>query len=263
MGSSSGASADQTRELAAIMFSDIAGYTAIMGRDEQEALRALNAHRGVLRTVLPKFNGRLIGEIGDGTLSSFHSAIDAVNCAREVQALAGDNPELSLRIGIHLGDVLFTGNTVVDDGVNVASRIHALAPPGGICVSAGIHDEVRNKPGIHARDLGEKKLKNVSRPIRVYLLEPGESIAAHGTTLHGRSIAIGGAAALVLLALALAIARWKLPSSVSSPSGNAPHPIRSIAILPLDNFSGDPAQEYFADGMTDELTTDLASISAL
>src|SRR5260370_37920793 len=123
------------RELAAIMFSDIAGYTALMGRDEQQAMRALDAHRGTLRTLLPKFNGRLIGDIGDGTLSSFHSAIDAVNCAREVQALAEDHPDLPLRIGIHLGDVVFTNNTVIGDGVNVASRIHALAPPGGICVS--------------------------------------------------------------------------------------------------------------------------------
>src|SRR5271163_3067954 len=113
-----------TRELAAIMFSDIVGYTAIMGRDELEALRALDAHRGALRTLLPKFNGRLIGEIGDGTLSSFHSAIDAVNCAREVQALATEkSPELRLRIGIHLGDVVFTNSTVLGDGVNVASRI--------------------------------------------------------------------------------------------------------------------------------------------
>src|SRR5260370_35541673 len=163
--------ASPARELAAIMFSDIAGYTAIMGRDEHEAMRALDAHRGTLRTLLPKFNGRLIGEIGDGTLSSFHSAIDAVNCAREVQALAEDHPELRLRIGIHLGDVVFTNNTVIGDGVNVASRIHALATPGGICVSEHVYDEIRNKPGMTAKDLGKKQLKNVSRPIRVYSLE--------------------------------------------------------------------------------------------
>ena len=103
-------SANPTRELAAIMFSDIAGYTAIMGRDERKALRALDDHRELLRTILPRFNGRLVGEIGDGTLSSFHSALDAVNCARAAQAALQDDPSLKLRIGIHLGDVVFSNS---------------------------------------------------------------------------------------------------------------------------------------------------------
>jgi hypothetical protein len=115
------------RELAAIMFSDIASYTAIMGRDEQEGLEARNSHRELLRTILPRFNGRLLGDLGDGALSSFHSAIDAVNCARALQAATGDNPQFRIRIGIHVGDVLFSDNTVLGDGVNVASRIVALA----------------------------------------------------------------------------------------------------------------------------------------
>ncbi len=168
------------------MFSDIAGYTAIMGRDEESAMRALDAHRGTLRSILPKFDGRLVGEIGDGTLTSFHSAIDAVNCARQVQALAERDPELKLRIGIHLGDVVFTNNTVIGDGVNVASRIHALAPPGGICISAGVYDEIRNKPGMKARDLGEKKLKNVSRPVRVFALAVEPAIADSAQTSAGK-----------------------------------------------------------------------------
>ena len=152
------------------MFSDIAGYTLIMGRDEDKAVRALAEHRRVLRSLLPKFSGRLIGEIGDGTLSSFHSALDAVNCAREVQSTLLGDPELQLRIGIHVGDVLFQDNTVLGDGVNVASRIHSLAPPGGICVSERVYDDIRNKPEIDARSLGEKTLKNVSHPIKVYAI---------------------------------------------------------------------------------------------
>jgi len=115
------------------------------------------------------------GEIGDGSLTSFHSAIDAVNCAREVQASLGDQPEWKVRIGIHLGDVVFSNNTVLGDGVNVASRIHALAPPGGICISEHVFDAIRNKPGMAANYLGEKNLKNVSRPIRVYALAPAAS----------------------------------------------------------------------------------------
>jgi adenylate cyclase len=253
-------------ELAAIMFSDIAGYTAIMGRDEQAAMRALDAHRGTLRSLLPQFNGRLIGEIGDGTLSSFRSAIDAVNCARQVQALAEGNPELRLRIGIHLGDVMFTNNTVIGDGVNVASRIHALAPPGGICISAGVYDEIRNKPGMSARDLGDKRLKNVSRPVRVYALAPESALEHLAPTSSGKRWA-ALAACVGALALAVLIYLGVIRKSATPPPAaqvaTAPHAIRSIAVLPLDNYSGDPSQEYFADGMTDELTTDLAKISAL
>ena len=175
-----------TRELAAIMFSDIAGYTLIMGRDEDKALRALAEHREVLRSVLPRFNGRMIGEIGDGTLSSFHSALDAVNCAREVQASLKDDPEMQLRIGIHVGDVLFKDNTVHGDGVNVASRIHALAPPGGVCISDRVYDEIRNKPEISVKDLGEQTLKNVSRPIRVYTLAASGAPLEHPSPAKSR-----------------------------------------------------------------------------
>ena len=249
------------------MFSDVVGYTAIMGRDEQQALRALEDHRELLRLLLPKFNGRMVGEIGDGTLTSFHSAIDAVNCAREVQAsLQQDQPDLKVRIGIHFGDVVFSNNTVLGDGVNVASRIHALAPPGGICVSASIYDEVRNKPGTRFKDLGEQKLKNVSRPIRVYqvvasdLMAQPEEPRGH----RRRNALIAGAGAVILAGLALVFVRLRSPAPASPQTQSAAkRTIRSIAVLPLDNYSGDPNQEYFSDGMTDELTTDLATISAL
>ena len=159
---------NSTRELAAIMFSDIAGYTLVMGRDEHQAMQALARHREVLRDLVPKFHGRMLGEIGDGTLSAFHSALDAVSCARELQSKLVDDPRLKLRIGIDVGDVLFANNTVLGDGVNSASRIHALAPPGGICISEHVYHEIQNKPEIHAKYLGRKRLKNVSRPIPVY-----------------------------------------------------------------------------------------------
>jgi adenylate cyclase len=142
------------RELAAIMFSDIASYTAIMGRDEQEGLEARNSHRELLRTILPRFNGRLLGDLGDGALSSFHSAIDAVNCARALQAATGNNPQFRIRVGIHVGDVLFSDNTVLGDGVNVASRIVALAEPGRICISERVYEEIRNQRGMGVKSLG-------------------------------------------------------------------------------------------------------------
>jgi len=236
-----------------------------MGRDEQQALRVLEDHRKLLRSLLPKFNGRMVGEIGDGTLTSFHSAIEAVNFAREVQAsLRQDQPELKVRIGIHLGDVVFSNNTVLGDGVNVASRIHALAPPGGICVSANIYDEIRNKPGTRVKDLGEQRLKNVSRPIRVYQIVETDLVEQpNARSGRGRRTAlIAGAGVVILAALVLARLRSQAPAPPQAQSA-AQHSISSIAVLPLDNFTGQPNQEYFADGMTDELTTDLAKISAL
>ena len=256
-----------TRELAAIMFSDIAGYTAIMGRDEQEAIRAIDAHRALLRQLLPRFNGRILGEIGDGTLSSFHSAVDAVNCAREVQGVLTNNSEMSLRIGIHVGDVVFTDTSVLGDGVNIASRIHALANPGGICISERVYDEIRNKPDLPVRNLGEKTFKNVNRPIRVYALSGfggSDSGSGAASLFTNRSLPRPVVTALILGAtlLVCAIMMFNAGEWRNWIRGQSPR-ITSLAVLPLVNLSGDPKQEYFADGMTEELTTDLAQIGAL
>ena len=169
-------------------------------RDQRELLRTRMALRDLR-------NGRLFGEIGDGTLSSFHSAVDAVACARELQAAVQTDAELRLRIGIHLGDVVFSNGTVLGDGVNVASRIHALAPPGGICISANVYDEIRNKPGIIAKNLGQKHLKNVSRPIGVYVLSeaPDSGGAAASSILASartRGLAVVGAGAVTPVGVA-------------------------------------------------------------
>jgi adenylate cyclase len=160
---------------------------------------------------------------------------------------------------------VFFNSTVLGDGVNVASRIHALAPPGGICVSASIYDEVRNKPGTRFKDLGEQKLKNVSRPIHMYQLVAGQLIAQPKKLReHGRRNAlIAGAGVVILASLALVFARLRSTAIPHPPRSAAKRMISSIAVLPFDNYSGDPNQEYFSDGMTDELTTDLATISAL
>jgi adenylate cyclase len=259
-----------TRELAAIMFSDVVGYTAIMGRDEQKGVQAIADHRAELLSLLPRFNGRLIGEIGDGTLTSFHSVLDAIGCARELQANLKDDAELRLRIGIHLGDVLLTNNTVLGDGVNVASRLHALAPPGGICVSEHVYDEIRNKPGMVARNLGKKNLKNVSRPIRVYALsatsDDGGAFAALSSQTHRRWIrnsVAGAVVAILVSSIAYEVTMRKLHRAPATQQPSIAKPIRSLAVLPLENLSGDPKEEYFADGMTEELITDLAKIGAL
>src|SRR5713226_1244429 len=242
------AASNSTRELAAIMFSDIAGYTALMGRDEQQAIRALAEHRELVRSLVPRFNGRMIGDIGDGTLASFHSALEAVSCAREIQASIQGGDELRLRIGIHVGDVLFSTAGVVGDGVNVASRIHALAPPGGICVSERVYDDLRNKPEFKVRDLGRQTLKNVSRPIRVYQIVMTGLIAHRGAPggRRRRIAIIAGAAAVILAGLVIVLARSRSPAPASHQAlSAAKRTISSIAVLPLDNFSGDPKQEYF------------------
>ncbi len=248
------------------MFSDIAGYTALMGRDERQAIRALAEHRELVRSLVARFNGRMIGDIGDGTLASFHSALEAVSCAREIQASIQGGDELRVRIGIHVGDILFSNAGVVGDGVNVASRIHALAPPGGICVSERVYDDLRNKPEFKVRDLGRQTLKNVSRPIRVYQIVVTDLVAqpAEPSGLRRRTALIAGVGALVLAGLILVLVRLRSPTpSRQQALSGVKRKISSIAVLPLDNFSGDPKQEYFSDGLTDELTTDLATISAL
>ena len=160
----------EQRKLAAIMFTDIVGYTALMSKDEGKALQMLDRNRKVLKFIIQQFRGEWLKEIGDGTLSSFQSAVDAVNCALEVQRSLKDDPDLSLRIGIHVGDVVVKASDIFGDGVNVASRIEPLAEPGGVCISEKVYDEIKNKPDIKAVLLGERKLKNVDRLITVYSL---------------------------------------------------------------------------------------------
>jgi len=172
------------------MFSDIAGYTAIMGRDEQQAIRALAAHRDLLRTLLPTFNGQILGEIGDGTLSSFHSAVDAVNCARQVQAAVKDDADFNVRIGIHVGDVVFSADNVWGDGVNIAHRIHGLVEPGGICISERVYEDVRNQPGINTTYLGEKTLKNVKHSIKVYRVSDVASASIQSGDADGPDLSL-------------------------------------------------------------------------
>ena len=219
------------RKLAAIMFTDIVGYTALMGKNEQNALGILHRTRDVVKLLLKQFNGELLKEMGDGTLSSFGSVVDAVNCALEIQNTLKDETEFKLRIGIHIGDVVVEeSGDVFGDGVNVASRIENLAEPGGICISGRVYEDIRNKPDIEAVFLGEKTLKNVDDPMKIYSLT-GE----------------------------------RLPVSVtkSIPNEQPSKTLPSIAVLPFVNMSADPEQEYFCDGMTEEIINALTHIEDL
>ena len=240
------------------MFSDIVGYTALMAEDESRGLRVRERHRQVVDPLAEQHHGERVDENGDELVLSFPSALDAVRCALAIQAEASEDPDLRLRIGIHLGDVVFEGGRIYGDGVNLASRIRALADPGGICISEEVHHSVQNQPAIQTRSLGRHELKNVSRPVAVYAVG-GEATSATRAALaawtQGRSLLFGLAAAAIVVT-ALGTWLWRGPSS----SGRT---VETLAVLPQDNLSGDPAEDYFVDGMTEALIADLAQLRAL
>jgi len=226
----------QTRRLAAILAADVAGYSRLMGADEEGTLERLKALRSELFD--PKFaehRGRIVKTTGDGLLVEFASVVDAVRCAVEVQQAMSErdtdvaaDSRIELRICINLGDVIVEGGDLYGDGVNIAARIEALADPGGVFVSDTVHDQVRDRLTFLFEDLGEQQVKNIARPVRVYRVRDA------------------GAAA-------------------KSPSGPAPPALPlpdkpSLAVLPFANLSGDPEQEYFADGMVEEIITALSRI---
>jgi TolB-like protein len=220
-----------TRRLAAILAADVAGYSRLMGADEEGALERLNAlRRELLDPKIAEHRGRLVKTTGDGLLVEFASVVDAMRCAVEVQqaiperntGVAADD-RIELRIGINLGDVIVEGDDIYGDGVNIAARIEALADPGGVLVSNTVHDHVRDRLPFVFEDLGEQQVKNIARPVRVYRVRD---------------------------------AAPKAPAPPALPLPDKP----SIAVLPFANMSGDPEQEYFADGMVEEIITALSRI---
>ncbi len=218
------------RRLAAIMFTDIVGYTALMAESEEKALRARERHRALVRPLVQRYRGDAIEARGDESLSVFPSVLDAVNCGLAMQAEIEREPELALHIGIHLGDIVLRRGEVSGDGVNIASRICALSDGAALYVSGEVHQAVRNQPNFETTSVGEHQLKNVGRPVHVF-------------RVHGE-----------------AGAPSPEPTSTAAPARG---PIQSLAVLPLENLSGDPSQEYFADGMTEALIGDLAQIGSL
>ena len=228
----------QTRRLAAILAADVAGYSRLMGADEEGTLERLKAlRRELLDPKIAEHHGRIVKTTGDGLLVEFASVVDAVRCAVAVQqamperntGVAADN-RIELRIGINLGDVIVEGDDLYGDGVNIAARIEALADAGGVFVSNTVHDHVRDRLPFVFEDLGEQQVKNIARPVRVYRV---------GRAPLGR--------------------RERRRDAGSRPA--LPLPDKpSIAVLPFANMSGDPEQEYFADGMVEEIITALSRI---
>ncbi len=208
---------DTRRRIVAILFSDIVGFTAAMGEDEDLAIRAVSRSRAIQKELVRKFNGQWVQEVGDGALCTFDSAVEAVNCALEIQRVYKDNPDCQLRIGIHVGDLVFRktdlGHDIFGDGVNVASRVQGWAEPGGIAVSERVFDDLRNHKTISFRSMGEKRLKNVNRPIVVYAVLDRPPTAKETAKLRAtrpkprRNLVpwIAGAAAAVLLAVLISV----------------------------------------------------------
>src|SRR6478752_6061761 len=221
----------QSRRLAAILAADIAGYSALMGSDEARTVSDLKGHQAVVLPMVNGSGGRVIDTAGDGILAEFPSVLNAVECAVAIQrkmaernAAIESQRRMEFRIGINLGDVIYDNDRIFGDGVNVAARLEGIAEPGSICVSGKVHEEVRAKIALPYEDLGDKQLKNIAEPVRVY------------------GIRLDRAPRRTVLAL---------PDKPS------------IAVLPFQNMSGDPEQEYFSDGMTEDLITDLSKVSGL
>jgi len=229
-----------TRRLAGILAADVAGYSRLMGEDEEGTHERLKRHLGEL--VNPKITehrGRVVKNTGDGFLAEFPSVVDAVRCAVEIQRGMPDRepevPEerrIRFRVGVNLGDVIVEEHDIFGNGVNVAARLETLAEPGGICVSGVVRDQVRDRLDYAFEDLGERQVKNIARPVRVYGVRPEPP----------RALTVAGAVAI--------------PQTAAAPR-------LSIVVLPFTNLSDDREQQYFADGITEDLTTDLSRIADL
>ena len=266
------------RRLAAILAADVVGYSRLMGEDEAGALAALKTHRKeIVDPRIAAHGGRVVKLMGDGMLVEFPSVVEAMQCAVEIQrAMAERNaavPEdrrVEFRIGINLGDVIVDGDDIHGDGVNVAARLEALAEPGGICIRRAVRNQVRDKLPYTYEDLGEIEVKNIARPVRVFQVVIDEADTAPAAAARTRKPWMWPAiAAAVVVVMAGAVALWLEPwaprvepaslEQMAFPLPDKP----SIAVLPFDNMSGDPDQDYVADGFTENIITALSRNKAM
>jgi TolB-like protein/class 3 adenylate cyclase/Tfp pilus assembly protein PilF len=269
------------RKLAAIFAADVAEYSRLMGLDEIGTLRRLQAHRVILDRLIAAHRGRIFNTAGDSVVADFASAVDAVECAVAVQdSIEKENEkrpageQMRFRIGIHLGDVIVDGENLFGDGVNIAARLQALAEPGGICLSGVVRDQIGSRLPVGLTTLGEQRVKNIAEPVRAFRIGGTPGRVSPSSAARRRRAAIQAgilAPALLILVTAAGSAWWLWPGQHSEPrplqaqSASAPGqpytaPRLSIVVLPFANLSNDPQQEYFVDGITEDLTTDLARI---
>jgi TolB-like protein/Flp pilus assembly protein TadD len=238
------------------MFTDIVGYTALMGKDENKAFRILRKNREIQKPLIRKYHGKFLKEIGDGILASFNSSTDAVRCAGEIQFMA-KKEEIALRIGIHEGEVVFENGDVLGDGVNVASRLEETAQEGTIYISEAVFRDIKNKSGIKSEFIGEEILKNIDDPVRIYMVECEEvpelnewssEMATVGRSIKSKNLIFGGIA-LIIVFILIWIFYSQRQREVIDPS---------IVVLPFENL-GPEEHTYFTEGMTEEIISLLAA----
>jgi adenylate cyclase len=269
------------RKLAAILSADVKGYSRLMGEDEEATVRTITAYREVMITLIHQHRGKVVDSPGDNLLAEFASVVDAVQCAvavqKEISARNSELPEnrkMQFRIGINLGDVIQEGDRLYGDGVNIAARLEGLAEPGGICISKTAFDHIESKLPYGYDFIGDQTVKNIAKPVGAYRVLMDPRVTVKGklkeeklTPVKRMPIFVGVA---IILVLAVAVGIWQFhtkrssvkPASMEKMAYKLPDK-PSIAVLPFNNLSGDPKQEYFSDGLTEEIITALSSVPKL
>jgi len=268
------------RKLTAILSADVEGYSRLMGEDEDATIRTLTTYRELMFTIIQKHRGRVVDSPGDNLLAEFSSVVDAVRCAVEIQeelrirnAELPETRKMEFRIGINLGDVVEEGERIYGDGVNITARVEGLSEGGGICISGTVYDSIKNKLSLSYESLGEHIVKNITEPIRVYRMRVGPGAAAPGVSKEkSRGVkrwqwtALAAVVVLIVGAVAIWNFYFRFPSVETASTDRMAFPLPdkpSIAVLPFANMSDDPKQEYFCDGVTEDLITDLSKISGI
>jgi len=270
------------RKLTAILSADVKGYSRLMGENEAETVKTLTSYRKIMAELIQQHRGRVIDSPGDNILAEFGSVVDAVQCSvaaqNEFKARNAELPEnrrMVFRIGVNLGDVIEEENRIYGDGVNIAARLEALAEPGGICISKTAFDHIESKLPLGYQFLGEQTVKNIAKPVGAYkvLMEPRvlpveETKRAKEVTLWQRKPVLAGAVAVLVVIVALAVWNFYLRVPRIEPASKDkmafPLPDKpSIAVLPFANMSGDPKEDYFSDGLTEQIITSLSMVPRL
>ncbi len=262
----------ETRKLAAILVSDIVGYSRLAGADEDRILARLRTLRSdLIDPIISVHRGRIVKRTGDGSIIEFRSVVDAMRCAIEVQSAmvernAGvpEDKRIQFRVGVHLGDVVEEADgDLMGDGLNIAARLESLAEPGGIALSEDAYRQVKGRLDVAVRDLGPLTLKNIAEPIRVYALKvgkPAEPPQPKSSVSQIRPSRTAAVVALAALALVVAGFAWRILSASQQPTESPFAPHLSIVVLPFANLSGDADQDYLGDVLTEELTSSLSRL---